>query len=59
VLIEALQAFKGTLVVASHDEEFIKQIAGDSYTLGDGQVIENRTPLNGNGSAGANAAKKK
>ncbi len=55
VLIEALKTFKGTLVMASHDEEFVNQVAVDSYTLSDGQVIENRTPLNGNGSA----AKKK
>jgi len=39
-------------IPASHDEEFIKQVAVDSYTLGEGQVVENRTPLNGNGSAG-------
>ena len=46
VLIEALKTFTGTLVVASHDEDFIKQVAVDSYTLSDGNVVENRTPLN-------------
>jgi ATP-binding cassette, subfamily F, member 3 len=46
VLIEALKTFKGTLVVASHDQPFVQAVATESYTLEDGVLSELRASLN-------------
>jgi len=45
VLIEALKGFKGTIVLASHDTPFVREVATESYTLDDGVLSENRTAL--------------
>ncbi len=45
VLQEALKGYKGTLVVASHDQEFVKAVANDAFSLDEGVLSETREHL--------------
>ena len=45
VLMEALKGFKGTLVVASHDEPFVNAIATEGFRIEGGELSETRIDL--------------
>jgi ATP-binding cassette subfamily F protein 3 len=45
VLQESLTKFEGTIVVVSHDRNFINSVAKEAYTVEAGVLIEQREPL--------------